>query len=192
MNQILLVGLSHRTSPLALREQLALAEDSLEPALHVLSQAGMSEVIALMTCNRLEIYGVGPGREEIEAFLAARSHLSLGDLRQHLYIETGAGAVRHLMRVAAGLDSMILGEQQILGQVQAAFEVAQAAGATGPVLSRLFAQAAYIGWLPLAHFPVSRTVSRMARSSRTTSGSDPKPFVSASGALICFSARVQY
>lgn len=164
MNQILLVGLSHRTAPLALREQLALAEDSLEPALRVLSQAGLSEVIALMTCNRLEVYGVGSGRAEIEAFLASRSHLSLDELRQHLYIETGDSAIRHLMRVAAGLDSMILGEQQILGQVQAAFEMAQAAGTTGPVLSHLFAQAAHAGKRARSETEVSRHTTSISHA----------------------------
>lgn len=164
MNQVLLVGLSHRTAPLTLREQLALAEDSLEPALHLLSQAGLREVVALMTCNRLEIYGVGQGGAEVEAFLASRCNLPLDELRPHLYIETGAGAVRHLMRVAAGLDSMILGEQQILGQVQAAFEIAQAAGTTGPVLSHLFAQAAHAGKRARNETEVSRHTTSISHA----------------------------
>ena len=109
-----------------------------------------------MTCNRMELYGVGQGAPQIEAFLVSQANLPLDELRQHLYIKSGDAVVRHLMRVAASLDSMILGEQQILGQVQTAFENAQAAGTIGPVLSHLFAQAAHAGKRARTETEVSR------------------------------------
>ena len=143
--QIQLVGLSHHTMPLALYEQIALAPDQLETALVQLSHNEIAEVAIVATCNRLEIYIVGEGRAAAETFLGDRCGLTPARLQAHLIIKTGLDAVRHLMRVSSGLESIILGEQQILGQVQTAIDCARGVGASGPVLSHLFAQAAHAG-----------------------------------------------
>src|SRR5690606_5759589 len=137
--------LSHQTTPLSLYEQVALAEDEISAILGQLKTSDIDEVAILATCNRLEIYTVGAGWAAASAFLAGRCGLSPDDLDAVMYRKSGQDAVQHLMRVAAGLDSIILGEQQILGQVQAAIEQASAAGTSGPVLSHLFALAAHAG-----------------------------------------------
>ncbi|GAB4569663.1 MAG: glutamyl-tRNA reductase [Anaerolineae bacterium] len=160
---ILLVGLSHRTAPVELRERLSLSEQTLPTALQQLPLArnvrsnghntandpSLQEVVIVSTCNRLEVYAItrhiAPGRETIEQFLSQSQNIPLSTLKPHLYFMHGQDAVVHLMRVASGLDSMILGEAQILGQVSTAFHTAQQAGTTGAVLSHLFAQAIHAG-----------------------------------------------
>jgi glutamyl-tRNA reductase len=165
---ILLVGLNHRTAPLALREQLALSGCAMTMALDdlpVRSALGgalpgggnsggaepppLQEAVILSTCNRLEVYAnprsIGGGRAALEAYLSRLQNIPLSTLKPHLYFVHGQDVVIHLMRVAAGLDSMILGESQILGQVSDAFTMAKTANTTGPVLSHLFSQAVHAG-----------------------------------------------
>lgn len=129
-------GLSHRTAPLQVRERLALSEPDQERLLRRLRERGL-EALVLCTCNRAELYVAGPSAEE--AFQAARTALcDIGGVEAgaHLYDHRGEAAVAHLFRVCCSLDSMVLGEAQIFGQVKDAYERAQAAGAMGGELSR--------------------------------------------------------
>lgn len=157
---IALVGLNFRTAPVDLREKLALSGDALAQALAALrnwrdaphngeQRLAPDEVAIVSTCNRLEIYIAAPHARQTAAaalaHIARLNQLSPHELDGHMYEFSGDSAVKHLMRVACGLESMILGETQILGQVTQAFEDARAAGATGPILSHLFAQAIHCG-----------------------------------------------
>lgn len=136
------LGLNYRSAPLALRERLAIASDSLPRALDELrAQPGVREAAILSTCNRTEIFTVGGQRQPLSEWLCQRARLHSGELVPHLQAYTPALTVRHAMRVAAGLDSMILGEPQILGQMKSAFRAAQQQRSLGPVLTRLFEQA---------------------------------------------------
>jgi glutamyl-tRNA reductase len=143
---LFVAGLSHRTAPVELREQLALEEDKIREILADLAGRGvLDEVMILSTCNRVEVYGVAavPGEARSAAFGRLGTHRGLAwrDLEPLLYTVTGDDAALHAFRVAASLDSMVLGEPQILGQVKDAFALAQSAGAAGPVLHALMSQA---------------------------------------------------
>jgi glutamyl-tRNA reductase len=138
---LLVIGLNHTTAALDLRGRLALADARLASALQALRDYAREGVI-LSTCNRTEVYALtghqATGARSVKRFLTDQSGVSAAELESHLYAYHGAEAARHLCRVAAGLDSMILGEPQILGQVVDAHEAALAAGAAGPALTRLF------------------------------------------------------
>lgn len=162
---IVLVGLNHRTAPVALREQLTLADCGLRMALEDLDHRRepgngrngqqpvtirIKESVILSTCNRMEIYAVVIGSavdgwQQLEAFLAGLQGIPVDELHPHLYFMEDQEAVAHLMRVATGLDSMVLGEPQILGQVSNAQAEAHTAGTIGPVLSHLFDLAIHAG-----------------------------------------------
>jgi len=164
---ILLVGLNHRTAPLSLREPLALSGVALQSALDDLrGLPNIQEAVILSTCNRLEIYAEGsPDVAQIEPLIAQWGDLTLDDLRRHLFCDEGEAAIRHLLRVAAGLESMILGETQVLGQVADALEVAQQANSSGALLSHLFAQAIHTGKRARSETEISRystSVSQIA------------------------------
>jgi glutamyl-tRNA reductase len=137
---IVVVGLSHQTAPLAVREALAFPKDRLGEALErAREEAGLSEAMILSTCNRVEVYGRAPepvGRHVAE-FLARFHDRRLDELGSQVYQLEGDAAVRHAFRVAASLDSMVLGETQILGQVKRAYEAAEEAGSLGSVLNAL-------------------------------------------------------
>lgn len=129
-----LVGLSHHSAPIAVREQVALSGEALKAALADLkARPGVREALVLATCNRVEVVVLADSADPARRFFLERAPQADG----HLYEERGGRAVRHLFRVAASLDSMVLGEQQILGQVKEAYGVASAAGTAGPYLSRL-------------------------------------------------------
>ncbi len=133
------LGLSHHTAPLALRERVAFAAESLAPALKDLaSQAGIEEAAIVSTCNRTELYVRGGDAQALRDWLAHAKHLDAEALEPALYHHAGMNAVRHLYRVASGLDSMVLGEPQILGQVKQAARFADTHGTMGPTLSQLF------------------------------------------------------
>jgi glutamyl-tRNA reductase len=130
------VGLSHQSAPVELRERVAFADEELPGLLRALGHG-----VVLSTCNRTEIYRWADREsdpEPAERFLAQRLGVPDPDLSTHLYRLRDRAAVRHLFAVAAGLDSLVLGEAQILGQVRTALEAAEAAGTAGPVLSRIF------------------------------------------------------
>lgn len=137
---LLAIGINHQTAPLKLREQVAFADHSLPGALATLrALPSVREVALLSTCNRTELYAVADDGDVLGDWLA--SHPEAGDdLRAYLYRHQDADAVRHLFRVATGLDSLVLGEPQILGQVKQAWVAARAAGTLGGQLDRLFQQ----------------------------------------------------
>jgi glutamyl-tRNA reductase len=143
---IMVVGLNFRSAPVEIRERFALPAGGLGEALERLRRSGrISEVVVVSTCNRTEVYAVVEdrveGQEEIYRFLSEMSGVPRQELLPHLYQYGEADAVRHLFRVACGLDSMVLGETQILGQVRQAFLFAQEAGATGTIQNNLFRRA---------------------------------------------------
>jgi len=138
-----LVGLNHRTAPVEIRERLALRDDQLQGSLeHLRAAVDAREAVILSTCNRVELYLAGDSERlapaSVAAYLAASNALTLDDLRPHLYYHSGRAAVRHLFAVAASVDSMIVGEPQILGQVKQAYLTAAEHGATGKLLNALF------------------------------------------------------
>jgi glutamyl-tRNA reductase len=143
VSEVFLLGISHRTSPVALREKLAVPSQEMEDKLRELSaDAGLEEALLVSTCNRVELYGVAPdgqGAARARRWLEART--DPGELGMHLYLERGPEAVRHAFRVASSLDSMVVGEPQILGQVKEAYAKAVSAGVLGTVLDRCFTKA---------------------------------------------------
>jgi glutamyl-tRNA reductase len=145
---LLALGLNHRTAPLDLREKLAIDLDELALTLGQLYE-GVGQAVVLSTCNRLEVYGTENDRADLASsvtdFLSLRSGLTPAELGPYLYHHEGESCVRHLFRVSAGLDSMIVGESQILGQVRTAFSVACQEGHMRGPLSRLFHQALSAG-----------------------------------------------
>src|SRR5262245_37958206 len=149
--EIVLVGLSHRTATLEIRERVAFNPDQARRAADELRSRGiLEEILVLSTCNRSELYGVPPEAVQdsagtMENFLASFHRLEPAELNGRLYLHRDQDAVRHLFRVAAGLDSMMLGEAEILGQVREAYRIALEHGATGPILNRLFQNALQAG-----------------------------------------------
>ncbi|MBI2461320.1 MAG: glutamyl-tRNA reductase [Candidatus Rokubacteria bacterium] len=138
---LLVVGLNHHTAPVEIRERLAFADEELPAALETLmAEDGLREAMILSTCNRVEVWAAAETPADVREVLAAHLAKARGvdpeALRPLLYAREGLEAVAHLFRVAASLDSMVVGEPQILGQVKAAYARAHAAGAAGPVLSR--------------------------------------------------------
>ncbi|HSK15576.1 MAG TPA: glutamyl-tRNA reductase [Gaiellaceae bacterium] len=146
--RLLLVGTSYQRAPVELRELLAYDPALRAEALGRLSADG-AEVGVLSTCNRTEVYAVGPEpdalEERIYGELASLSGLSHSELAPALYTVADEAAALHLFRVAAGLDSMVPGEAQILGQVREAYNAACESGTAGPILHRLFRQALGVG-----------------------------------------------
>ena len=147
---IVVVGLSHKTAPVDIREKLSIPEAKLESAIaHLRQLPHIEEVAVLSTCNRLEIYAVisetEKGVGEIILFLSETSKSILHNLRRHLFILLHQDALRHLMRVSAGLESLVLGEGQILAQVKNTHKQAQKYKGIGKLLDRLFKQAITAG-----------------------------------------------
>ncbi len=143
-------GLNHRVAPLELREKLAFSGPELKGRLSGFAgTAGLEELVILSTCNRTEVYGYGQHREQLKAGIEAvlgekfGSRIDLADVSFYSYHDRKAAG--HLFRVSSSLDSMILGEDQILGQVREAYRLGQEARSTGRVLSRLFQQAVHAG-----------------------------------------------
>jgi glutamyl-tRNA reductase len=148
---IILIGANHRTAPVELRERVAFsAENSRRAAQELRSTGVVGEAVVVSTCNRSELYGVLNEDAEnaaaaLENFITSFHGLPSGSLNGSLYHYENHDAVRHLFRVAAGLDSMLLGEAEILGQVRQAYLTAFEDGHTGPVLNRLFQSALEVG-----------------------------------------------
>jgi glutamyl-tRNA reductase len=143
---LFVAGLSHKNAPIELRERLAVEEDKLRELLRDIAATGaVDEALVLSTCNRVEVYGVAavPGEARAVAFrhLCAHRGVGLTAIEPLLYTHLEAEAVRHAFRVASSLDSMMIGEPQILGQVKDAFALAQACETIGPGLHPLFTQA---------------------------------------------------
>jgi glutamyl-tRNA reductase len=148
--QVLLIGLNHRTAPVALRERVAFSAEQARAAGEELRRQGVTdEAVVLSTCNRCEIYAVSSEAADpaprVEQFCSLFHGLSRAELDGCLYQLADSEAARHLYRVAAGLDSMLLGEAEILGQVREAYRHALDSGSTGAVLNRLFQGALEVG-----------------------------------------------
>jgi glutamyl-tRNA reductase len=146
----LVVGVSHRSAPIALLERLTVGADGAAKLLEdVLANPHVSEATVVATCNRLEIYAAVDrfhgSVEDISQRLLEPAGESVDALLPHLYVHYDDGAVSHLFRVAAGLDSMAVGEAQILGQTRDALRLGQEQGSVGPVLNTLFQQALRVG-----------------------------------------------
>jgi len=147
---IAVVGLSHRTAPVEIRERLSIPEQTMEESLQQLrGDAQVLEASILSTCNRLEIYTLLRSPEQgitaVGSFLSRHSGLDFGELTPHLFTYHHAEAVSHLMRVASGLDSLVLGEGQILSQVKKMVRLGQEHRSIGPILNRLLTQAVSTG-----------------------------------------------
>jgi len=141
---LLALGINHQTAPVAMRERVAFAEEAIPAALaELLTCAGVGEAAVLSTCNRTEVYcTVDAAAAHLpEIWLAEHHHMPVEQLRAYLYCHTDGDAVRHLFRVATGLDSLILGEPQVLGQVKSAYQLARRANALKTPLDRLFQNA---------------------------------------------------
>ena len=143
MSELLALGVSHKTAPLDLRERLSLTEGRAVGALHELTAVdGIHEAAAISTCNRTELYLIVSDSVEAESsalgVLTRQAEIRPTELLGHLYSLRAGEAARHLFQVTAGLDSMIVGEAEIQGQVKRAYELALVEGATGPILNRLF------------------------------------------------------
>jgi glutamyl-tRNA reductase len=156
MRHILCLGLNHTTAPLEIREKLSFAPSALQAALarfgpmHCNERPqGIAEAAILSTCNRLEVYALVRDLDEaidtLIALLSEAHDVPVAAFRDYLYTHVDDDAARHLMRVAAGLDSLVVGEPQILGQVTEAYKSAMAHGASGTVLSALFRAAIHAG-----------------------------------------------
>jgi len=147
---ITVVGLSHRTTPVEIRERLSISEQIMENSLQTLrSDEQVLEASILSTCNRLEIYTLVRNPEQgvsaIGSFLSRHSGIEVSELYPHLFTYHHGEAVNHLLRVAAGLDSLVLGEGQILAQVKKMYRLAQEHNSVGPILNRLLNQAVSTG-----------------------------------------------
>jgi glutamyl-tRNA reductase len=149
-SELLALGISHKTAPVAVREKLAFTESqAVEFAEQVAESPEVSEAVVISTCNRTEVYLVvgDPVRAEADVLgmLARRAGIRPTELAQEIYSPRNCEAARQLYRVTAGLESMIVGEAEIQGQVKRAHEAAMAAGVTGPLSNRLFAAALTTG-----------------------------------------------
>jgi len=138
---ILAYGVNYRTAPLSVRERISVPEEGVESALHAVAEAvpSLSEAVIVSTCNRTELYAALDPAEEnlVPAWFCRYRPIAAGELASMAYTYWDADAARHLIRVASGLDSQVLGEPQILGQVKTAYELARRAGTLGPELNLL-------------------------------------------------------
>jgi glutamyl-tRNA reductase len=171
--QIHCLGLNHKHTPVGIRERLAFSEEQIRTALSRLRCGGiatpLTELVILSTCNRIELYAVASETafEELELFLAETRDAPRELFRPHLYHYSNMQAASHLLDVAAGLDSLVIGEAQILGQITRSLELARGQGTTGPLLNRLFQTAIHAGKrarseTAISHNPAS--VSSLAAS----------------------------
>jgi glutamyl-tRNA reductase len=147
---VLLVGISHRTAPVELRERLDFQARGVSAALAALRELpSTAEAVVVSTCNRAEVYAAcettGPAHEDLVRFLSGFHGVDRNAVQPHVYAVEDLDAARHLFRVAAGLDSLVVGEPQILGQVKEAHTAATVANASGPVLNRLFHSSFAVG-----------------------------------------------
>jgi glutamyl-tRNA reductase len=151
MQRLLLLGLNHSTAPLEVRERLAFTPDERLAAITALRQKFEGcEAVLLCTCNRVELYASRavhgrPKQEEMVDFLAGLRGIPPEQLRPHLYEKAERDVVEHLFSVASSIDSMVIGETQIIGQVRDAYDAARAAGVVGPSLNPLFQRAVAVG-----------------------------------------------
>ena len=147
--ELIVIGLNHKTASIEIRERLAFSEDELEKALHqVQSLPSFKENMIVSTCNRVEIYGAARNEDraayELKQFLSKFHGLPLKEFESHLYLLTSEDAVRHIFRVASSLDSMVVGEPQILGQIKSAYQLSVESKTSGLILHRLLHRAFHV------------------------------------------------
>lgn len=166
---VVVIGLNHRTVPLELLERMTIGEAAVPKALHdLVSRDNLSEAVVLSTCNRLEVYAVAErfhgAYQDIRSFLSETAFLPPEDFGDHLYVHYDAPAVSHLFSVASGLDSAVLGESEILGQIKTAWERAQAEGAAGPTLNLLFRHALQAGKRARSETGIARNITSVSQA----------------------------
>jgi len=147
--ELIVIGLNHKTAPIEIRERLAFPEDGIEkPLSQIKSLPSLKENMILSTCNRVEIYAVVQETEkamlDLKSFLSQYHGLSLKEFEKRLYLLVGEEAVKHIFRVASSLDSMVVGEPQILGQIKSAYNMAAEAKTSGLILHRLLHRAFHV------------------------------------------------
>lgn len=181
---VLVAGINHRTAPVEIREKFSISGPALQDAYVSLEgYSGIEGSIILHTCNRTEIYAttrnIDEGTKDLERFLRQFSGLGYHELKKYLYQPNCYDAIHHLFRVASGLDSMVLGENQILGQVKDAYMEAIERGASDGVLNALFQKAIYVGKkvrteTGLDKFPISISAAAVELARRSLGSLDNK------------------
>lgn len=166
---IVAIGCNHRSTPLAKLEQMTVAADDLPKVLGGLSQADhLSEVVVLSTCNRVEVYAYAErfhgGYQDVREFLARHAGLAPEDVADHLYAYHDADAVRHLFSVAAGLDSAVVGEHEILGQVRDAWDSSVSERTVGSALGALFRHAVEVGKRARSETSIGRGIASVSQA----------------------------
>ena len=166
---VVVIGLNHRTAPLDLLERTAVDDARLPKVLHDLcARTNLSEAVVLSTCNRIEVYAIAEkfhgGYEDVRNFFVDLSFLPAEEFADHLYVHYDDAAVAHLFSVAAGLDSAVLGESEILGQVGSAWERARDEGTTGFALNLLFRQALEVGKRVRTETGIGRGITSVAQA----------------------------
>jgi glutamyl-tRNA reductase len=192
---VLVVGLSHRTAPVELLERVAINADHVPKALHDLQEGlHVVESVVLSTCNRVEVYAhvtrFHGGVQEVSDLLSRLSGVPLEELSDHLYVHYEERAVQHLFAVASGLDSMVVGEGQILGQVRGAFKVAQDEGTVTRVLGELFRHSLRVGKRVRTETAIGRAGAslvgiglRVAQATLGPLGADTKALIVGAGSM---------
>ncbi|MEW5947295.1 MAG: glutamyl-tRNA reductase, partial [bacterium] len=173
---VALVGINHRTAPVEVREKVYFSEERYPSVLRELRDAWrLDDACVLSTCNRTEIYFTAePGdgkRRAAKEFFARAAQCPLEELNRHLYVMEGEEAERQLFRVAAGLDSMVVGEGQVLGQVRRAAEAARDENASGKVLTALFRQAVETGKRARGETAISKNAVSVSSAAVELAGS---------------------
>lgn len=166
---IVAIGCNHRSTPLAKLEQMTVAADDLPKVLGGLAQADhLSEVVVLSTCNRVEVYAYAErfhgGYQDVREFLARHGGMAPEDVADHLYAYHDADAVRHLFSVAAGLDSAVVGEHEILGQVRGAWDCAVSERTAGAALGGLFRHAVEVGRRARSETAIGRGIASVSQA----------------------------
>jgi glutamyl-tRNA reductase len=166
---VVVIGLNHRSTPLDLLERMTIGDAALPKALHdLVSRTDVSEAVVLSTCNRTEVYAVAErfhgAYQDIRDFLAEVAFLAPEDFSDHLYTHYDAPAVAHLFSVASGLDSAVLGESEILGQVKVAWDRAREEGAAGPGLNLLFRHAVEAGKRARTQTGIARNITSVSQA----------------------------
>ncbi len=166
---VVVVGLNHRSVPLELLERMAVAPSLLPKAVRdLVARDHITEAVVLSTCNRIEIYAFAEkfhgGYQDIREFLEDISHSPPEEFSDHLICLNDADAVRHLFAVASGIDSAVVGEHEILGQVRSSWETAIAEDAVGPVLNPLFRHALEVGKRARSETGISRNIASVSQA----------------------------
>lgn len=167
-NTVVLIGLNHKTAPVEMRERFSFSPEQVTETLNALqSEAALVECALLSTCNRTEFYAVPKqsvqqSMDTLTRFLVRENGLPPNEVDKLLYRQQGPPAINHLFAVSSGLDSLVVGENQILGQVRRAFVQAQEASSTGPVLERLFPWAIRVGKRARSETDIARGASSVA------------------------------